>query len=187
VIDSKGPVAAVVLAAGASARMGRPKAFLEFRGETFLGRLVRIFGYFCGEVIVVASGAMEVRGARVVLNPAPERGMLSSLQCGFAAVNPDTAAVAFTPVDHPLVLESTVNRIIQGWRGELLRIPTFDGRRGHPVLMARPLIAEFLALPDGAQARDVIHRHEPDIRYIDTNDPGVVRDIDTPADYEVLR
>ncbi len=167
--------------------MGRAKAFLEYRGETFLARLVRIFRTFCDDVIVVTNEAFPVQEARVVVNHAPERGMLSSLQCGMAALDPAAAAVAFTPVDQPAVLESTVNRVIQGWRGELLRIPTYAKRRGHPVLVARSIVPEFLSLPPGAQARDVIHQHEADIVYIDTNDPGVVRDVDTPADYEALR
>jgi CTP:molybdopterin cytidylyltransferase MocA len=182
-------VAAVILAAGASSRMGSPKAFLDYRGETFLGRLTRMLRVYCESVFVVAGAPLEAPGTQVVVNPAPERGMLSSLQCGLAAaVAAGTKqAVAFTPVDYPAMEESTIEAIVARWSGELLRIPRHQGRRGHPVLIARPIISEILALPDGAQARDVVRRHETDIVYVDVNDPGILADVDTPADYERIR
>jgi molybdenum cofactor cytidylyltransferase len=166
--------------------MGRPKAALEYRGETFLGRLVRIFGIYCEDVIVVDSNPGEVRGARTVLNPDPSRGMLSSLQCGMAAVG-EAAAVCFTPVDYPAVSESTIAELVRGWAGEAVRIPRCEGRRGHPVVVARRLLAEFLALPTSAQARDVIQRYADEAVYVDVDDPGILRDVDTPAEYEQLR
>lgn len=182
-------VAAVILAAGASSRMGSPKAYLDYRGETFLGRLVRMFRVYCENVLVVAGAYLEAPGAQVVINPAPERGMLSSLQCGLAAAVAleATEAVAFTPVDYPAIGESTIEAVVARWSGELLRIPRHQERRGHPVLIARPIIREILALPDGAQARDVIRRHAADTLYVDVDDPGVLVDVDTPADYERIR
>jgi CTP:molybdopterin cytidylyltransferase MocA len=180
-------IAAVILAAGASSRMGRPKAFLEYRGETFLARLVRTFRVYCEDVVVVVSGGAPVTGARIAVNPDPERGMLSSLQCGFQALPPEVRAVAFTPVDHPAIEPNTIEQVVTGWSGELLRIPRHSGRRGHPVLAAAGLIPEFLALPPGAQARDVVSRHERDIVYVDVDDPGILKDVDTPAEYEQLR
>ncbi len=167
--------------------MGRPKALLDYRGETFLGRLIRIFRVYCEDVLVVTSQNIAIPGARCVVNPAPERGMLSSLQCGLDAVPEQALAVAFIPVDYPAVEESTVERVITGWSGELLRIPRYEGRRGHPVVMSRSLVAEFLAQPADAQARDVVRRHEQDIVYVDVADPGILTDVDTPADYEQLR
>jgi molybdenum cofactor cytidylyltransferase len=85
------------------------------------------------------------------------------------------------------VLESTVREVAAGWSGEALRIPRFEGRRGHPVLVSRALFAEFLALDATAQARDVVARHEAEIVYVDVEDPGILKDVDTPADYEQLR
>jgi molybdenum cofactor cytidylyltransferase len=182
-----GPFAAIILAAGASTRMGRRKAELDYRGETFAARLVRIFGLFCEDVIVVDSKPETFPGARVVVNPDPSRGMLSSLQCGMRGVAEHTVAVCFTPVDYPAVQESTVREVIGGWSGETIRIPRYQGRRGHPVLVARGLLPEFLALPAEAQAREVVHRHAGSTVYVDVDDPGILQDIDTPADYERLR
>ena len=181
-----GPVAAIILAAGASTRMGKRKAQLEYRGETFAGRLIRIMGLFCEDVIVVDSKPETLPGARVIVNPDPSRGMLSSLQCGMRAVADPALAVCFTPVDYPAVRKSTVRELVEGWSGELVRIPRYQDRRGHPVLIARPLLAEFLALPPDAQAREVVHRHARDTVYVDVDDPGILMDVDTPADYERL-
>lgn len=180
-------IAAVILAAGASSRMGRPKAFLEYRGETFLERLIRAFRVYCEDVIVVTSGALAAEGARIVVNPAPERGMLSSLQCGLQALPADAKAVAFTPVDFPALHPDTIGRVVDGWSGELLRIPRHRGRRGHPVLASAAIVPEFLDMPAAAQARDVVRRHESDIVYVDVDDAGILLDIDTPEEFERLR
>ena len=177
--------AAVILAAGASTRMGSPKAFLEYKGETFAARLVRLLRTHCDDIVLVTRQPVEVAGARTVVNPEPERGMLSSLQCGLAAVL-DADAVVFTPVDIPAIDPATLDRVIGEWRGDLLRIPRCGGRRGHPVLVARSLIAEFAELGPEAQARDVVERHAKDIVYVDVDDPGILADVDTPADYEKL-
>ena len=167
--------------------MGRPKALLEYRGETFLGRLVRLFRVYCEDVLVVTSTQTPVDGARTIVNPAPELGMLSSLQCGFRALPPGIRAAIFTPVDVPAVEESTIAGVVLNWTGELLRIPRHRGRRGHPVLVSSALFGEFLDLPPTAEARTVVRRHEADIVYVDVDDPGILMDVDTPADYERLR
>ncbi len=165
--------------------MGTSKAFLHYQGETFAARLVRLLRAHCGEVILVARDTVEVAGARTVVNPDPDRGMLSSLQCGLAVAG-DADAVVFTPVDIPTIEPSTLDRVIGEWRGELLRIPRYGGKRGHPVLIERSLIAEFAELGPAAQARDVVERHATDIVYVDVDDPGILTDVDTPADYEKL-
>lgn len=167
--------------------MGRPKAFLTYRGETFLDRWIRLFRVYCEDVIVVANAPLEAGGARTVVNPEPARGMLSSLQCGIASLAPETRGAAFTPVDLPAVGDATIARLIGGWSGERLRIPRYGDRRGHPVVVARDLFPEFLELPATGEAREVVRRHESEIAYVDVDDPGILADVDTPADYERLR
>jgi molybdenum cofactor cytidylyltransferase len=166
--------------------MGRAKALLEYQGQTFLGRLVSVFQHYCDPVILVLppAGLACPEGVLCTVNPAPERGMLTSLQCGLRAV-PDAAEyVFFTPVDLPAIQPSTVAGLASGIAA--ISIPLYNGRRGHPVLIARGLIPEFLALPSSAQARDAVERHANEIRYIDVDDPGILMDIDDPADYERL-
>ena len=169
--------------------MGFPKPLLEYQGERFIDGLARIFRSVCGEVIVVrsaASGEWEVAGADIVTNPHPERGMLSSLQCGLQRVSAESDAVFFTPVDYPAIAQSTVKQMAANWVGDSIVIPRRQGRRGHPVLIARALIAEFLSLPHTAQARDVVVRHESEIRYMDVDDPGILLDVDTPEQFRAL-
>jgi len=179
-------LAAVILAAGASQRMGRPKAALVYDGETFLARAIRLFSPLCDPVIVVLppAGMICPPGVLCTVNPVPERGMLSSLQCGFRAVPDRAEQVFFMPVDLPAISGATVAALAEHAGTAPLILPRYEGRRGHPVLVRRDLIPEFLALSPSAQARDIVERHEGEIRYVDVNDPGILADVDTPADYE---
>lgn len=183
--------AAVILAAGASRRMGFPKAMLQYQGERFVNRLVRVFRCACHEVVVVRSalsGEWQVAGAHVVENPDPERGMLSSLQCGLRAVSTDADAVFFTPVDYPAISQNVVVKMADAWNREsALILPRTNGRRGHPALVSRRIVPELLSLRDGAQARDIVHRHESEIQYVDVDEPGILHDIDDAEQYSALR
>jgi molybdenum cofactor cytidylyltransferase len=184
--------AGVILAAGESRRMGSPKALLELDGETFLDRLIRCFSLHCSPVIVVLGHEPEVIRAGVraagnavfVLNPDYQRGQFSSLQCGLRAAPAKADGVVFTPVDHPNVEPETVARLIEARAP--VAIPQYLGRHGHPVLISRALVAEFLAMPADAEARTVIQRHAHETRYIDVADAGILDDIDDPEAYHRL-
>lgn len=176
--------------------MGTPKALLEYRRETFLERLIRVLGAVTDPVIVVlgyhaAQIQAAVRGeARFVINPAPERGQLSSLQTGLAALPPDAEGFAFIPMDCPTVRQETVSSLAAAFRGRaeetLFVIPRLGDHRGHPVFAARQIADELLALPADGQARDVVHRHVPRTQYIDVDDPGILADIDDREAYRKL-
>jgi molybdenum cofactor cytidylyltransferase len=184
--------AGLILAAGESSRMGSAKALLEFRGETFLDRLIRCFSAYCSSVIVVLGHEPEIIRAGVrsagsavfVLNPDYSRGQFSSMQCGLRAVPADADGILFTPVDHPNIEPATVAQLIAA--GAPITIPQYVGRHGHPVLFTRALIPEFLALGPDAQARQVFHGHASEIRYLDVADPGILDDIDDPDAYHRL-
>jgi molybdenum cofactor cytidylyltransferase len=189
-------IAAVILAAGASSRMGSPKALLVYRGETFIERLVRVFSKVCEPVIVVlgyhaATIRPEVEGkATIVINPAPERGQLSSLQTALAALPAEAEGFLFTPVDSPAVAAETVERVAAEFQrrdpATMLVIPRYQGKRGHPVFAARAIAAEILALPDTGQTRDVVHGHVAQTVYVDVDDPGILTDVDDPAAYHLM-
>ena len=184
-------IAGVILAAGESRRMGRPKALLEWRGATVLDHMIELVGSVADPVIVVVgyhAEAIRAHGVRATLiaNPHPERGMLSSLQCGLRAVPVEAEAVLFTPVDIPAVSAGTLQTLAAASSAPLV-VPVFEGRRGHPVRIARPLMDEILALAEGAQARDAIHRYLDRAIMVEVTDRGVVEDIDDPAAYERLR
>lgn len=199
-MSERARIAAVILAAGASSRMGNPKALLDFPGppprEVFLDRLIRILSGVCSPVIVVLgsnaeavrTGSKRISGVHVVLNGEWELGQLSSLQCGLRAVPPDAEAVLFTLVDHPAVAPETAAEMSARFykdRPDVI-VPKWNGKHGHPVLVAPHVAAEMLALPLNGQARDVIHRHAADTLYLDTQDSGVVTGIDDPPSYNAL-
>ena len=190
-------IAGIILAAGASSRMGTPKALLDYRGETFVGRLVRVLGTSCDPVIVVLGYNADVirqqvpATATIVINPDPSRGQLSSLQTGLAALPAVADGFAFIPVDSPAVAEDTVAKLARTFEqrdpATLFVIPRQAGKRGHPVIAARSIAAEFLALPPTNEAREIDHAHVNQTQYVDVDDAGIFTDVDTPEAYRRLK
>ncbi len=176
--------------------MGTPKALLDYRGETFLDRLIRVLGAATDPVIVVLGHhAEQIRAsirsqAHFVINPDPARGQLSSLQTGLAALPPDAEGFAFIPMDCPAVREETVELLAAVFPARhpeaLFVIPRCNGHRGHPVFAAPSIAEELLALPATGKASDVVHRHVPRTQYIDVDDPGILTDIDDREGYRKL-
>jgi CTP:molybdopterin cytidylyltransferase MocA len=189
-------IAGIILAAGASSRMGTPKALLNYKGETFVGRLIRVLGAVCDPVIVVLGyhareiGARLPEGAQFVVNPDPDRGQLSSLQTALGALPADATGFAFVPVDSPAAQEATVAALARAFESREAStrfvIPRNGGRRGHPVFATREIAAELLALPPTAQASEVVHRFVDRTQYVDVDDAGIFTDIDDPAAYRKL-
>ncbi|HJT88747.1 MAG TPA: nucleotidyltransferase family protein [Bryobacteraceae bacterium] len=183
--------AGLILAAGESRRMGFPKALLPYCGQTFLDTLIGLFAARCAPVIVVlGAGAAAIREqvtrpATFVLNPDYTRGMTSSLQCGLQAVPEHVEGVLLTLVDHPAVSSATLDALLAGPR-PLLRVPRFGTKRGHPIWLSRELIPEFLAIPEGGAARDVVHAHAAETEFLEVKDPGILADIDDPEGFHKL-
>jgi CTP:molybdopterin cytidylyltransferase MocA len=170
--------------------MGSPKALLQYRGETFLDRLIRLFAARCAPVIVVlGAGASEIQRAaagpaQFVVNEDWQSGQTGSMQRGLREVPAGAPGVLFTLVDHPAVEGETIDALLAG--SERVRIPRHDGRRGHPIWFSRDLIPEFLALPPTGAARDVVRAHAAETGWIDVDDPGVLADIDDREAYRAL-
>jgi molybdenum cofactor cytidylyltransferase len=184
--------AGLILAAGESRRMGSPKPLLRYAGETFLDTLIALFAARCSPVVaVLGCAAPEIRagirrGATFVVNPNWRRGQTTSLQCGLRAVPAGAAGVLFTLVDHPAVAPATLDVLLRGDPSALVRVPRHDGRRGHPIWFSSRLIPEFLALPEGAAARDVVRAHAAETEWIDVPDAGILADIDDLEAYRAL-
>ena len=198
---------AVILAAGESTRMGRDKALLSWPtasgdsssiGQTFLSAAIRALEPFSEMVIVVAgkneanlAPSVYAAGATLVRNPAPERGQFSSLQTGLQAVlSYGRDAAMITLVDRPPAKASTLEILCSSFqnasRGVWAVVPEFNGKHGHPFLVAREMIEVFLKAPASATARDIEHQHQSHIEYISVHDPLVALNIDTPEDYAAL-
>ena len=186
-------VAGLILAAGESRRMGFPKALLEFRGETFLDRLIHRLSAACAPVIVVLgaeadrirAGLRAADRAVIVRNPDYLQGQITSMQCGLRSVPADARAILFTLVDHPNPAPETI-AALTAHTGPIT-IPRHTGRRGHPILLSSRLIPEFLALDASESARTVLTRHAAGIEYLEVDDPGILDDVDDPEAYRRLQ
>jgi molybdenum cofactor cytidylyltransferase len=183
-------IAAIILAAGESRRMGQPKALLPFRGGTFLSVLADTLSLSCSPVCAVfgadAKRLMSCAPAsvRTAENPNYAAGMLTSLQAGLRALAPLPDRVLFTLVDHPAVAPATIRALLDS--AARIVIPKCSGKRGHPVVIARGIAEEILAEPSSSKLNTVMDRHASEIHYLDLGDSGVLDDIDDPQAYRNL-
>lgn len=193
-------VCGLVLAGGQSSRMGVPKAELRLgpSGPTFAQNVVAtLHAAGLARVVVVAGAHPDaVRravpptpGTTVVEHAGWESGQLSSLLAGLAAVDaPDLDAVLVTLVDVPQVRVDTVAALLDAWRRTRAPIvrPMLGDRHGHPVIFDRATFEALRAAPLAIGAKAVIAALRDRVLDLATDDPGVLRDVDTPADYDAL-
>jgi len=192
-------IAAVVLAAGKSERMGRPKMALPWGDTTVLGQVVATLVHAGLDQVLVVTGGGQVEAEqalshlpgdwplRLVFNPDYAAGeMLSSLQAGIASLDERSEAALIVLGDQPQMEARVVRSILGAYRdaGAGLVIPSYAMRRGHPMLVARSLWAELLALRPPQTLRELIQAHEADVLYVTVDTPSVLQDLDTPADYQ---
>jgi len=188
-------LAAVILAAGESRRMGTPKALLPYRGATFLDYLVQVTRHpRVGELrVIVGPHAALIRGmsqvdpASFVLNEQWESGQISSIQAAIRSLPPDvTDGLILCLVDHPFISPDLVGTLIDRFysSGKFIVLPTYKGRRGHPVIFSAALYDELLAAPLELGARAVVWAHAGEVLEIPTEEDGVVLNLNDP---ETLR
>src|SRR3982751_4609197 len=191
--------AGVILAAGDSTRMGQDKALLPWLGGTFLSAAIDALKAVTELVIVVGGKntnsllpTIYSKGVFITENHHTERGQFSSLQVGLQEVlnrGRDTAII--TLVDRPPASSKTVAHLKQ----EFLRvveddkwavIPEHEAKHGHPIIAGRELMEAFLRAPVISNARDVEHAHQSKLVYVHVADANVVRNVDTPDQYQDL-
>ena len=193
---------AVLLAAGASRRMGRPKLDLAFGGETMLSRSLRnlLAAGLDRVLVVVASGSearselyepfeADVKRVEVVVNPRSNDGLASSLRCGLERLPEETRVVLVALADKPLVKPETIRTLTATFdeAGARIAHPVYRGEQGHPVLFVAELVEELLTLAGDHGGKSLLARHHDEVLEIPVEDPGVYVDIDTPEDYEKAR
>lgn len=187
-------VSGIVLAAGKSERMGSPKALLPILGTTFLKHIANqiqdsklfeikvVLGHQSNEIL---NRLPELRSV-VVINEEYEKGQLSSLQKAILAIHagPSEGLMLFL-VDHPLVQRALINELIQGFSNgrNSIVIPTFQGKRGHPVIFSRELFPNLLAAPQDQGALVVIKEYSKQILHLEWESDEILIDVDTPQDY----
>jgi molybdenum cofactor cytidylyltransferase len=184
-------LAAVILAAGASARMGTPKALLPYRGRTFLEHLLDVAQHprIGLTRVVFGAGADDVRDkvkldpASIIFNVDWRQGQLSSIQAALRTLPPEkTEGMILFLIDHPLITAPLVGTLIEQFdkSGKAIVIPVFHGRRGHPVIFRSSLYGELLAAPAEIGARAVVWAHAPEIHEVPTEEEGVVLNLNDP-------
>ncbi len=189
-------IAGIVLAAGASSRMGQDKALLRWGDKTFLEHLLAALRNAETDPVRVVLGAnadqvqkeISLGAGEVVLNPNWQKGMLSSLIAGLNSLPTDVEAAVVCLVDHPCVSSTLIRALCENFRagGKLIAIPTYQGRRGHPVLFSAKLFDELRAAPLEVGARHVVRRHADDILEFPTEEEGVLLNTNDRAAYEKI-
>ena len=188
--------AGVVLAAGASSRMGEDKALLQFAGRSFLAGAIQLLQSACDFVVVVAGNNTDLlrpviyqNSAYVVHNWQPERGQFSSLREGLQAVlDRGRDATCVTLVDRPPARPETLARLKTEFMNTAPEkiwavVPEFQGKHGHPVIFGREMMEVFLRADPTHNAREIEHEYQSRIEYVSVDDSRVVLNINTPEDY----
>jgi molybdenum cofactor cytidylyltransferase len=191
-------IVAVILSAGESSRMGHPKALLPIDGVRFVEKIVSTLkSTDVGSIIVVLGhNAEEIRQkisdlpVTILINHDYKQGQLSSLQAAIRHLESSSEGssvdgILVHLVDHPYISAGLVNLMINRFyeTRKLIVVPRFQSRRGHPVIFSRALFSELLAAGLDQGAKPVVHAHRDETLEIDTEDRGVLIDIDTPEEY----
>lgn len=185
-------IAALVLAAGLGTRMGASKPLLDIDGTPALARVLAAIDAARAAPVVVVLGRdadgiaarVDLAGRTLVRNPRPERGLSSSLALGLDAVPTSSQGALIFHADMPFVLARTVRAVeAAGRAGARLAAPSYCGRRGFPVYVARTCFEVLRAeLGGDSGAREFLRRNAADLELVAVDDPGCVIDLDSPSD-----
>lgn len=190
-------IAAIILSAGYSSRMGEFKPLLPFGDATVLERDIALFRYAGIEDVRVVIGhraadllpLLERLNSRPVMNERYDDGMFSSVRAGVASLGDDVEAFFLLPVDLPLVRRETISMLANAFRGGngSILYPAFFGKRGHPPLIASRYREEIIAWCGAGGLKSFLTRHDPEAVNIETEDESILLDMDTLAEYDRLR
>lgn len=184
-------LAAAILAAGESKRMGQPKALVPFQGSTFVEHLIAATRHPRVGItrVVLGAGAEAIRAnlkmdpAWIVVNADWPTGQLSSIHAAIRSLPAGgTEGILVCPVDHPLVSAHLVAALIAAFDagGKLIVLPKHNGRRGHPVIFRAALYEELLAAPVAVGARQVVWNHAAEVMEVDAEEEGVILNLNDP-------
>jgi molybdenum cofactor cytidylyltransferase len=187
-------VAAIVLAAGGSARMGQPKQLLPIGDRPMVRHVTEaIMAVGLAQVVVVTGANAEAVTAAlaglpvdIVLNEFWAEGMSSSIHTGLRALRPEIQAALLVLGDQPALTPEVLELLVARYRATKASIivPFYRGQRGNPVLFDREMFPELLAVQGDRGGRLLVKRHRGEVERVDLEDPAVIMDIDSPQDYE---
>jgi molybdenum cofactor cytidylyltransferase len=187
-------VAGIILAAGASQRMGQPKPLLLWRGKPFICHVARtaLDAGLAPVVIVIGAHADEVRSAladlpvEIVYNPNWAEGQSTSVRTGLQALPPETTAAIFLLADQPRIPVELVRALMarHAQTQPPIVAPMIEGKRGNPVLFDYSVFPDLMSLQGDAGGRLIFSRYPA--AYVPWHDPNLLLDVDTLEDYERL-
>jgi molybdenum cofactor cytidylyltransferase len=187
-------ISAIILAAGESKRMGQPKMLLPWGETTVLGQVLSVLKSAGVEDVVTVTGGFreqvealaKMHGSRIIFNEEyAGNEMLSSIQCGLRAMKAEAQAALICLGDQPQVQERSVRgvrELFENGKSRLV-VPSYQMRRGHPWLVARPLWDELLKMMSPQSPRDFLNAYAKEIEYVEVDNPSILQDLDTPEDY----
>jgi molybdenum cofactor cytidylyltransferase len=191
---------AMILAAGNSSRMGRTKQLLPLGHSTVLSQTIEnVCAADLDEILLILGASAPVilqqlpskllRAVKVIVNSKYEQGIATSLQAGLAALNSASRSVLVVLGDQPFVRSDTLLQIVQKYRatGARIAVPTYRGQRGNPVLLDRAVFPVAMKLHGDVGFRALFSSYVGEIVNVEVDDPAILVDIDSPADYERLR
>lgn len=188
-------VAAIILAAGRSERMGAFKPLLPFGPRTVIETCIDHLRNGGVETLVVVLGHRaealkdHLKNSRVTfaVNPDPRSEMSASIACGVSQLPAEAKAVILTPVDHPAVPAEVVATLINEWKkGAQLVVPTWNKRGGHPVLVDLCFREELFNLDPTRGLKALFDAHQAQVKRVGVSSPHIARDMDTWDDYRTL-
>ncbi len=184
-------LAAVILSAGESSRMGSPKALLDYQGRPFLEHLLEATRHPKIGLTRVVLGAnaktirekLKLDPAAVIINREWKKGQLSSIQAAIRTLRSgETDGILLCLIDHPLISAALVGQLVHQFyeSGKLIVIPTYNTKRGHPIILSSALYGELLEAPPEVGARAVVWNHRDDVLEMPTEEEGVVLNLNDP-------
>lgn len=191
-----GGVSAVILAAGASQRMGDVNKLLaDWQGKPVIRHVVETALKSDSQETIVVIGhqsdaikdALDGLDVRFVDNPDYEEGMSTSLKAGVSAVAPESAGMAVLLADMPQLKGDTLNALIatfQSSEGAAICAPHCQGRQGNPVIWPKDIFPDIITLTGDKGAKSLLKRHAQRVIEVPCDDDGVLRDLDTPDDFK---
>jgi len=188
-------IAAIILAAGKGERMpGGDKMLQSFRGKPLLSTVIEAARRSRADPVSVVTGhaadrlapLLDQPGLTHVANPDYAEGISSSLKAGISALPDEVDGALICLGDMPLVTDKHLNTLIEAFSGTVCA-PTYQGRRGNPVLWGRKYFAELLELTGDKGARDLLKRYNDELILVEMPDDGILIDIDTPDALEKLQ